>query len=102
MLLTGDGVFDTFFALPENSGKDDPTCFPFEWTVEIPYDCNNNPCSIFEYYNWLTENVGPVPRWDIDKSSTTVYDDAIQIRFLFKYKEDLIGFKLRWSGLENA
>jgi hypothetical protein len=101
-MLSGDGVFETFFVPPQNSGIEDPHRFPFEWTAEIPYARNNRPHSIFQYYDWLNDNIGPVPRWDIDKSSTTIYDDAVRIRFLFKYKEDLIGFKLRWFGLKDA
>lgn len=95
MMHVGTKTFGMLFSAPTNSGIENKMNFPFEWVVSIPLESQN---TILHYYTWLEDNVGPVPRWDIDDSSFFIDDYEINVKFLFKDAEDLIGFKLRFFG----
>lgn len=95
MIHAGAKTFGLFFSAPTNSGIEDKMNFPFEWSVSVPMELAGN---VQQYYVWLEDNVGPVPRWDIDDTNFSIDDIGVHVKFLFKDAEDLIGFKLRFFG----
>jgi len=82
----------------QSSLEVDKAVYPFLAPFDLgDYSIEEAQEVITEICEWLNLNIGPVPKWGIDRETPDwLSDNEINMIFLFKTEKDAVAFKLRW------